>query len=208
MGVLAQPEALPELSAAPAPGAPGPTDRMARPQHVQPSLAVAGPHFGAQHRPRQRAPDDPIHDHGVVIIEPDQMCRPAPDEVANEAIISIDHPGIDSNRVGDPSIEFIGVGACQVAPAGLPINGVEFDIGEYKLGCERLGEGRLSRARCADDSDPLVSAACVNRSYVPGGSSDLRRCRAQGWCNSDKASITALGASCGRKWPATGTMRR
>ena len=39
------------------------------------------------------------------------MGRPAPDEVANEAVIAVDHPCLGGNRAGDPSNEFIGIGS-------------------------------------------------------------------------------------------------
>jgi hypothetical protein len=191
MGVVALPQALCELSAAAPPGAPGPTDRMAWPQHVQPSLAVAGPHFRTQRCPCQRAADHSKHDDGAPIVEPDQMCRAAPDEVANDTVTAIENPGIGCNGDGNPLNEFIRVGARQIAPASLPIQRIEFDVGERELGCERLRQRRFSRSRRADDGNPK-------------GSADP----AQGLGNSDNASMTAPGASCGRKCPATGTTRR
>src|SRR4029077_16401299 len=124
-------------------------------------------------------------------VEPDQMCRATPDEVANETVAAIENPGVLGDGEGNPSHEFIGVGARQVAPAGLPIEPVEFDVGECELDCERLRQRRLSRSRRAGDGNP-------HRSAGP----------AQGLGNSDNAWMTASGASCGRKWPATGTTRR
>src|SRR5207253_2863112 len=126
MGVVGLPDALLDLSTAVTPGAPGVTDGMARSQHTQPSLAVAGPHFGAQHRPDERAAYYPIHDDWALIIEPHQMGCPAPDEVANEAVISVDHPGVGRNGETNPPYEFIRVGSREVSPAGLPIHCVEF----------------------------------------------------------------------------------
>jgi hypothetical protein len=191
MGAVLPPEALLELSAAPMPGAPGPADRMARPQHMQPSFAVAGPHFRAQQCPDERAADHPIHYDRTLVIERYQMRCPAPDKVANQTVTSIENPGVDSDGEGNPSNEFIRVGSRQVAPAGPPIQRVEFDVGEGELGCEHLGQRRFSRPRRADDSNPHGSAG-----------------PAQGLGSSDNASMTAAGASCGRKCPATGTTRR
>src|SRR5206468_2423398 len=107
-------------------------------------------------------------------VEPDQMCRAAPDEVANETVTAIENPGVGSNGDGNPSKEFIRVGARQVAPASLPIQRVEFDVGERELGCERVRQRRFSRSRRPDDGNPKGSAG-----------------PAQGLGNSDNASMTA-----------------
>ena len=115
----------------------------------------------------------------------------APDEVADESVTAIENPGVGSNGETNPSNEFIRVGSRQVAPARLPVERVEFDVGERELGCERLRQDRLSRSRRADDSDPYGCAG-----------------QAQGLGSSDNASMTAAGASCGRKCPAMGTTRR
>src|ERR1700752_1207907 len=103
MGVIALREALLVLTAATPPGAPRPTDRMARPHHVQPSLAVAGPHFGAQHHPGESSAYHPVHDDRPLVIEPDQMRCPSPDDRADEAVIPIGHPGLGRNGTAHPS---------------------------------------------------------------------------------------------------------
>ena len=37
------------------------------------------------------------------------MRRPSPDKIADEAVISVDHPCVGSDGEGNPSNEFIGV---------------------------------------------------------------------------------------------------
>src|ERR1700730_2142257 len=89
------------VAAAAVPGAPGPPDRVAGAQQMPPALAVAGPQLGAQDGAQERTADHGSHDPRPFIIEPDKVRRALPDPVAHWAIITIDHPSLGLDRLGD-----------------------------------------------------------------------------------------------------------
>jgi hypothetical protein len=67
-----------------------------------------------------------------------------PDNVSHGSVISVYDPRFGFDRFANAADEFLRVVARQIAPVGLPIDGVEFDVGRAQWASESARGHRLT----------------------------------------------------------------
>src|SRR5262245_997498 len=139
---------------------------MAPPQPATPVFSVSGPELLLIECPYNRAFDDAIHDDRTTVIQPDQMCRTPPNQVADHGIIPIAHPRVRSGYGrGHASNKFVRIGLGQRFPIWFPMQTVEFYARQVKCGSNARGHGRLAGTRGPNHHD----AHLISRSLVRVG---------------------------------------
>lgn len=127
---------------------------MAPPQPATPVFSVSGPELLLIECPYNRAFDDAIHDDRTTVIQPDQMCRTPPNQVADHGIIPIAHPRVRSGYGrGHASNKFVRIGLGQRFPIWFPMQTVEFYARQVKCGSNARGHGRLAGTRGPNHHD-------------------------------------------------------
>ena len=169
-----------KAGAACVPRAPGPGDRVARPQDIPKALLVAGPQHGPEQQAGEAAADHPGHDDGAVVVEPHQMRRHRPDQVAHRGIVAVHDPGIAGGRGGDAAGEFVRVGD---------------------------GQGGQPGSQCSASSSTHGQASAAAMAFanvvLPAPGEPITMIRTICFPPVDRASSVARARwDCGRSWPA------
>ena len=138
-----------------------------RPQ-IAPGLPIAVPELLASHDSRDGPRDDPPHDDGAGVVEPDEGVGSRQDEVLHLRVVAVDDPAGLSGCARSPSRGTRHAGSsCQ---SGLMEDRIELDVLQGEAVGQLAGERRLPCARAADDQD--ATHACI---LVEHGTAILHR---------------------------------
>jgi hypothetical protein len=108
-----------------------------------------------------------MHNDYTTVIQPDQMCRTPPNQVADHTVISIAYPRIRCRYGGaHPTNKLVRISHGQRLPIWFPVEAIEFYTRQFKRGSDARGHRCLASTRGPDYHDShLPLARSCKRGY-------------------------------------------